>query len=139
MNLDLDWALGCTKGSGRCKGKLEVELSTASKRAKVRLLVVQNGRGVATGGTWLVDCEGACSPNRPRTIRGEAGVSLDAPDGEVFGPRGIGSVTLEVDRVCKRRLTTRRFLVAFNAGGKVSLRRSDLNGNGVPDGREKRP
>ena len=41
---------------------------------------------------------------------------------------------LEVDRFCKRQLTTKRFRVAFNADGKVSLRRSDLNGNGVAAG-----
>ena len=138
VSLDLDWKLGCTKGDGGCEGKLEVELSTASKRAKVRLVVVQDGTGRATGGKWLVDCEGRCFRARPRTISGGAQVSLDAPEGEVFGPRGIGSVTVEVDRLCKRRLTTKRFLIAFNAGGKVSLRRSDLNGNGVADGKEKR-
>ncbi len=137
VHLDLDWVLGCTKGDGGCQGKLEVELSTASKRAKVRLLVVQQGTGRATGGKWLVDCEGKCFRSRPRKVSGGASVSLDAPKGEVFGPQGIGSVTLEVDRLCKRRLTTKRFLVAFNAGGKVSLRRSDLNGNGVADGKEK--
>jgi len=137
VNLDLDWVLGCTKGDGGCQGKLEVELSTASKRAKVRLLVVQDGTGRATGGVWRVDCEGKCFRARPRKISGGAQVSLDAPEREVFGPRGIGSVTLEVDRLCQRRLTTKRFLVAFNAGGKVSLRRSDLNGNGVADGKEK--
>jgi hypothetical protein len=138
VNLDLDWALGCTKGDGGCQGKLEVELSTASKRANVRLLVVQEGTGRATGGKWLVDCEGKCSRNRGRKTSGGAQVSLDAPDGQVFGPQGIKSVAVEIDRVCKRGLTTKRFLVAFSAGGKVSLRRSDLNGNGVADGREKR-
>jgi hypothetical protein len=138
VTLDLDWTLGCTKGDGRCEGKLEVELSTASKRADVRLLVVQAGTGRATGGKWLVDCEGRCLRNRSRKIAGGAQVSLDAPKGEVFGPSGIRSVTLEIDRFCKRRLTTKQFLVAFSAGGKVSLRRSDLNGNGVADGKEKR-
>ena len=138
VTLDLDWVLGCTNGDGGCQGKLEVELSTASKRANVRLLVVQEGTGRATGGKWLVDCEGKCFRARPRKVSGGASVSLDAPEREVFGPRGIGSVTLEVDRLCKRRLTTKRFLVAFNAGGRVSLRRSDLNGNGVADGKEKR-
>jgi hypothetical protein len=138
VNLDLDWALACTKGDGGCQGKLEVELSTASKRANVRLLVVQEGTGRATGGKWFVDCEGMCFRSRGRKTAGEALVSLIAPAREDFGPRGIGSVTLEVDRFCKRRLTTKRFRIAFNAEGRVSLRRSDLNGNGVADGREKR-
>jgi hypothetical protein len=46
---------------------------------------------------------------------------------------------LEIDRFCRRELTTKRFTVAFGADGRVSARRSDLNGNGVADGREKRP
>ena len=73
-----------------------------------------------------------------RKSAGGAQVSLTAPDGKVFGPRGIGSVMVEIDRFCKRRLTTKRFRIAFNADGKVSLRRSDLNGTGVADGREER-
>jgi hypothetical protein len=45
---------------------------------------------------------------------------------------------LEVDRFCKRELTTKRFRIAFNDGGAISKRRSDLNGNGVADGKEKK-
>jgi hypothetical protein len=134
----LDWVLGCTKGDGGCAGKLEVELTTASKRENVRLRVTHAGTAQATGATWLVDCRGKCFRARPRTTAGTGSVRLSTPGREVFGPRGIASVTLEVDRTCKRRLTTKRFRVAFNAGGGISLRRSDLNGNGVPDGNEKR-
>jgi hypothetical protein len=136
--VDLEWALACTKGKGRCTGQLITELSPASKRADVGLSVIQDGSGRATGGRWLVTCEGRCFLSRGREITDAAFVDLRAPPAAEFGPRGIESVMLEVDRVCTRELTTRRFLVAFNAGGKVSLRRSDLNGNGVADGREKR-
>jgi hypothetical protein len=137
--LDLDWDLRCTRGDGGCEGRLVVELSAAAKRAKIGLSVVQDGSGRATGGRWLVDCDGRCSRTQARTTSGrDTSIYLRTPAGDVFGPQGVGSVVLEVDRFCKRELTTKRFRIALNAGGKVSLRRSDLNGNGVADGKEKR-
>jgi hypothetical protein len=136
--LDQKWTLGCTKGSGHCSGRLITELSSASKRADVDLSVVQDGVGRGRAGKWFVTCDGRCFLSRPREISGAGYIDLRPPRGQRFGPGGITSVTLEVERICRRELTTKRFLIEFNAVGAINERRSDLNGNGVADGKERK-
>jgi len=134
----VEWELECTKGNGSCEGRLEVELATSAERANVRLQDIDPTPRRAKGGAWLVDCKGKCGRNHGRLTREERSFFLLPPLAEDLGPGGIGAVTLEVDRFCRRQLTTKRFRIAFNAGGVISKRRSDLNGNGVADGKEKK-
>jgi hypothetical protein len=143
LSFYLDWTLECTRaGIGACKGKLTVELATAARQAGVRVSVstpkLKDSKPGARG-AWIVNCEGECEIGvARRDFTGDASVTVIAPAREPFGPQGVGSLMLEVDRFCKRELTTKRFRIAFNDGGAISKRRSDLNGNGVADGKEKK-
>ena len=50
----------------------------------------------------------------------------------------VGAVRITVERFCKRQRVPQTIRIAFNPDGRISVRRSDLNGNGVADGKEKR-
>lgn len=87
-------------------------------------------------------CEGDCAQNRKTRnndfrTRGGGYLTLAPPFGKNFGS-DVRSVTVVVERTCRRVLAPKIFEIVFGRDGKVDRRRSDLNGNGIADGKEKR-
>jgi len=139
VSFDLGWSMECTKGTGRCSGLLTAAI-TKSDRGKRVLLAVEAKSGKATvergERVWRVDCGIECDSGVAASPQGNEDLTIFAPADGDFG-KTVGSVTVEVDRFCRRELAPKIFRVAFNADGYISKGRSDLNGNGIPDGKEK--
>lgn len=139
LTLGFDWTLECTGGEGACEGNLSVSGDRAARTAGVKADVVGSDKMTVerSGNEIHVTCRGDCKGPTTSGPRG-AYLILKAPTGNAFGNDDIGSVTVVVERTCRRKLAPKIFRIAFGELGLVSLRRSDLNGNGVPDGQEKK-
>jgi hypothetical protein len=135
-SLPLDWTVECAGGAGKCRGAFSISGDAATRAAGIRL-----GHGGDLQSTYYppvreaytVRCDGNCAA----PTSGTRYLTVWAPDGAALG-REVRSVTVVVERTCGRQLATKLYTIAFGAGGVVSARRSDLNGNGVADGREKK-
>jgi hypothetical protein len=137
VGVKFDWVLECSGGAGACEGSFSITTDAAGRAAGVQLNMATSlgapRAARANDDSLKLTCKGDCTgPTTPGEI---SELVLSAPKN--LG-RGIGSVTVVVERTCKRVLAPKIFRIAFGAGGVVSARRSDLNGNGVADGKEKR-
>jgi hypothetical protein len=132
----LEWTLECTGGPGRCKGAFSIKGDQAARAADIKL---GHGEGLSSyqlvpaDREFDVRCDGDCTAPTTETRY----LTVRPPDGSRLG-RDVRSVTIVVERTCGRQLAPKIFRIAFGAAGVVSARRSDLNGNGVADGKEKR-
>ena len=128
------WTLNCTAGVGGCAGEFEVSppQPAAQLGSKIRL-VDKNGKiGAATG---AFTCEGDCG----KLTEGTQGFRL-------FGKKPLGaknrankSFTMTMSRTCQgKKLRPITFTLHFDKLGQVDKKKSDLNANGKPDGKEKK-
>jgi streptogramin lyase len=141
VTLGFNWTLECTGGAGPCDGSISISGDGAARAAGVKVNVVGSEKmSVDRAGSEIeVTCKGDCKGLTTSGPRDRSYLILRAPDGRQFdNERGIGSVSVVAERTCGRPLAPKVFKIAFGAGGFVSERRSDLNGNGVADGREKK-
>jgi hypothetical protein len=136
ITLFLTWQLRCTDGGGRCRGRVDYAPS-AGDRARGLALFRGVGPGRRLRATSLT-CAGPCDKASDGTT------TLRLVGGRMFAEEKLGravrSVTIEVDRFCGgRRLAPQTFELVFLAGprGPLDIPRSDTNGNGIPDGRER--
>ena len=133
--LTLHWEMDCTNGSGRCKGTITASPATSDRANGLRLK-----RLTGKNRTGAIACEGPC------TKRNGGNVRFRLAGGATFGSEKLGKsvrvITLEVDRFCSRELAPRTFDLIFGRDelGKpeIDYEKSDLNGNGIRDGREKK-
>jgi hypothetical protein len=128
----LVWDLECTGGAGGCSGRLEAQLPAAERRKGVRIRLNEGDQHAVE---WRLNCRGSC-PQR-RVAEGSALLDVTASPNAPFGAK-IGAIRIRVERFCKRQRAPQIIRIAFNPDGRISQRRSDLNGNGVADGKEKR-
>jgi hypothetical protein len=119
----VEWTLTCSKGAGTCKGRLQLVPSTRAKRLKTS---VSPGANVA--------CEGPCAK---KTTRFQKFVVTAGPRYGKGRRGGSGErlLRLEMKRVCTSRKLDQIFYIAFSRGGGVDRANSDLDGNGIDDGR----
>jgi hypothetical protein len=132
-----DWTLGCTGGKGACQGTFSIAGDRAARTAGVDLRLPKNAgafKATPSQGEIKATCTGDCERTE---LTGGARLFVQAPSGKVFG-RDIRVVTVVVERTCKRVLAPKIFRIAFRPDGEVSDRRSDLDGSGIPDGKEKK-
>jgi hypothetical protein len=132
------WDLECTGGRGACRGTFSIAADKAARAEGVDLRFSERSDRIeATRSRDEISatCAGDCE-HHPRTS-GRANLMVRPPYGKVLGT-GVPSVTVVVERTCKRVLAPKIFEIAFRAGGRVDERRSDLNGNGIRDGKEKK-
>jgi hypothetical protein len=94
-----------------------------------------DGLGILTSDA-TVTCEGLCGEGGVATKRfvvvGGARFAADR-----LG-RAVRTISLEIDRLCAGKRSSTVVDFAFGPNGKLDLARSDLDGNGIPDGKEKR-
>jgi streptogramin lyase len=133
--LDFNWSLECTGGAGKCDGTFVVSLDKAAVTAGVEhgfgrrdLEIRRLGNGIRA------TCTGDCTS--PREGRSSLFLNLPFLRGE-FGTK-VRTMTVAVERTCRRVLAPKIFEIVFRRDGELDRKRSDLNGNGVPDGREKK-
>jgi hypothetical protein len=121
----VEWTLTCTAGAGNCKGQLTLVPSTRARRLGTTVSAPAGGK---------VGCAGACAKKRTglQKLVVAAGPRYGAGR---RGKTGERLLRLELRRVCKSRKLDQVFYVAFARNGAVDRRRSDLDGNGIDDGR----
>jgi len=135
IDLTLHWEMDCTDGAGDCKGTITTSPTTADRANGLRLKRLK-GRNR----TGVIACEGPCTKPNGGNVR------FRLAGGANFGSEKLGKsvrvITLEVDRFCSRELAPRTFDLIFGRDelGKPEIdhEKSDLNGNGIRDGREKK-
>jgi len=126
FSFHVDWTMGCGGRPGKCKGEIDV---------------------VPPGGTdikipqklQLISCDGSCSGEGVDVwkgsfrVRGSSALSLDKDR------RANKSFTFRLERYCLQDGTRvaagdGSITIAYGATGLFDRRRSDLNGDGQPDG-----
>ena len=131
----LKWVMDCTNGAGRCRGTVTASPTVGDRASglRVKRLKGKNRTGV-------IDCEGPCS-----RLNG-GNVHFRLLGGANFGEAKLGKsvrvITLEVDRFCSRDLAPRTLDFVFGRDYRgepeIDFEKSDLNGNGIRDGKEKK-
>lgn len=135
IDLWLHWDMECTTGAGRCTGRVVASPTVQDKNSGLRIKRLKG-----TNRTGVIKCDGPCS----EPIHGGI-VHFRMVGGSNFGAAKLGKsvrlITLEVDRFCTRDLAPKTFDFVFGLyGGKpeIDYKKSDLNGNGIADGKEKK-
>ena len=136
--LGFKWELECTGGAGPCSGTFVIKPDKAARAAGVRMgftgrIDLESERGA--NGRVEATCVGNCA----NQSKGESYLLFEAETlGSWFGDE-ISAMTIEVERICgSRERAPKTFKIAYGGFGTISKRRSDLNGNGIADGKEKR-
>lgn len=128
MELEIltQWTLTCTKGAGKCEGELTLVPSVRAKNLGVTVTAPAGGK---------VTCTGPCAKTTKnlQTFVVKAGPKLGS------GKRGksVSLLRLEMKRVCKSTRTRQIFEIVFTRTGGIDTKRSDLNANGIQDGKDK--
>lgn len=125
MELLVEWNLTCTKGTGTCTG--ELRLVPSARGARLGITVSAPAATVA--------CKGPCTK---RTTRFQKYV-VSGGARWASGKRGRTDklVRLEMKRKCVSTRIPQTFDVVFDRSGGIDTRQSDLNGNGIADGRDR--
>jgi hypothetical protein len=115
VTVDLERTISCTHGVQGCDG-----LTMLVPPRKFRVL----------GGSVPVDCTGNCAKSSSDQVKYELNSAVPNAD--------QGGIVLRIQFVCEARRTQQLYKLVFRPGGKILDReKSDLNGNRVPDGKEK--
>lgn len=130
------WTLECTRGSGGCRGSIEVAVPPALQKS----LALRLGKGPraewanAKGTVGTIICRSGCGKRR------KSGFAFNVLGGSKlgFGARGVTtrSITLYVFTNCSGKRTRKEITAVFDNDGLIDFARSDFNGNDIPDGRE---
>lgn len=130
LKLNLNWTLSCSGAAGRpCTGRFEV---LAPAGSDIQLVMPANGK---------VSCKGRCI-GPPSTSRGTAKLRATSASDLYFDRRAGKSFVFRLRLYCTRNgkevlVGAKRMTFAFNGAGFLDKRKSDLNGNGVPDGKDR--
>jgi hypothetical protein len=125
LELLVEWRLTCTKGAGDCTGELTLVPSVRGKR-----------KGIAVASpAGKVTCKGPCAKTTTRFQR----YDVSGGDKWAAGKRGRTErlLRLEMNRRCKSAKTDQVFLIAFTRSGAIDGELSDLNANGIDDGKDR--
>jgi streptogramin lyase len=138
LTLGFDWTLECTGGAGTCEGDFAVSGDKTARADGLKInLVGSDSIAIDRSGNEIqATCRGDCKGPTAPGARG-AYLILKTPRGKEFG-KDVRSVSIVVERMCRRPLAPKMFRVALGSSGLVSDRRSDLDGNGAADGTQRR-
>lgn len=129
LKLSLNWTLSCSGAAGRpCSGRFEI---LAPAGSDIRLDAPANGK---------VSCKGRCI-GPPSTARGTAKLRATSAGDLYFDERAGKSFAFRLRLYCTRNgrealVGAKRLTFSFNRAGFLDRRKSDLNGDGVPDGKD---
>jgi hypothetical protein len=130
LNVNLNWTMTCSGPTGKCKGRIDI-LAPAGSDIQV---VSPKSRKVT--------CNGRCLGSRTPS-RGTTKVKATSAGDLYFDARAGKSFAFRLRLYCTRGgkdvlVGAKRMTFAFGSGGFLDKKKSDLNGNGVPDGKEKK-
>jgi hypothetical protein len=135
LRLASKWIMTCTRGTGGCKGALTVTIPPGQQRS-LGLRFGDGPKAFRGQTTAVVICKSKTCETATDTF------AFDLLGGPRlgFGKRGVDtdSVTLVVSAACGKKRERKQLTIVFGANGRADFRRSDFNGNDVPDGDEKR-
>jgi hypothetical protein len=126
MELTVAWTMACTRGTGGCAGKFDLLPPQPALALRAKL----------SPNLGRINCNGACG----KTLTGSKAFVLTA--GPKFGGerrgRTVKSMKLRMHRECQGKKTTDRiFTVVFDPRtALVDKKKSDLNANGIADGKK---
>lgn len=120
VGMTITWDMTCTAGKGHCKGKIKV-LPPAGSDVKI------------TQPTKTVTCSVPCESSNSGSFRLKA-TSADDLD---FDNRAGKSYAFRLRLSCAGGSSVEKITLAFGRRGFLDRKKSDLNGNGIPDGKEK--
>lgn len=129
LKVNLNWALTCAGEPGKpCAGRIEIQPPAASDIK------------VAAPKSRNVKCAGRCT-GPLSTTRGTARMEATSAKDLHFDERAGKSFPFRLRLWCTRGsrevlVGSKRMTFAFGSGGFLDKRKSDLNGNGVPDGKD---
>lgn len=131
LKMTLQWTMACSKGNGLCTGKLKL-LPPAGSDVKI-----------VTPKNTTVTCNGKCDPNGNFNAAGGLPLKVTSKDDLDFDNRAGKTFVFPIQRYCVRNgkdvlLGTEKLSLVFGAGGFLDKKKSDLNGNKIADGREKK-
>jgi hypothetical protein len=125
LDLLVEWTLMCTKGSGDCTGELTLVPSTRGKRQGIAV--------ASPAGT--VSCDGPCAKTTKRLQRYQVTGGAKWASGKRGRTERL--VRLEMNRRCSSARTDQVFFIAFTRSGAIDGKLSDLNANGIDDGKDR--
>jgi len=124
LRLHLKWAMGCQGGAGGCEGSLTIEAGGTAKVISPRHA--------------SVTCKGNCAGAPLTVIRGSSLLHI-ASTALVSHRRAGTSFHVKITRFCHRtnetvNLGVETLTIVFGPAGFADKKKSDLNGDGKPDG-----
>jgi hypothetical protein len=130
--LTFNWEMGCSAGTGDdCKGAFTV---SAPKRTDLKRLSPDDP---------TVSCAGSCATNDSKLNRGKMKFKFVSKGSFDLDKRAGKTSTFSVRKYCfgadgtKKLVGRERIRLVFGPAGFLDRSKSDLNGNGKPDGKEK--
>ncbi len=124
ITIDVQWHLECTaKGAGGCVGDLAIPPPRGFRIHAGDLVGKEKETGVST-----VACKADCA----KRTSGRESFQIDRPKVE-----SVQGVVLHITSTCAGKTDDRMYKLFFLDSGFVDRGKSDLNGNRVPDGKEK--
>ena len=121
LGLSFRWTITCTKGKGNCSGSVTV-VPPAGTDVKI------------TPKTTSFTCTGPCGGTKTGDFRMKA-ISADDLD---FDKRAGKQFTFHLHKKCGKKTSVEPITLAFGSQGFLDKKKSDLNGNGILDGKEKK-
>lgn len=121
VGMTITWRLTCTAGQGRCKGTIAA-LPPAGSDVKI------------TQPVKAVTCSAPCQASSTGSFRLKATSAADLD----FDSRAGKSFGFGFRVTCGARTRTKTVTLAFGRAGFLDRKLSDLNANGIPDGKEKK-
>lgn len=130
LKLKLRWIMSCSQGDGECAGLLKLGKPAGSD------IVFE--APTATD----VSCAGKCDPAGATSAAGVVNVRMRSVRTLDFDNRAGKTVVFPVRRFCVRAgrnvsVGTTRIRLVFAGTGFLDKKKSDLNGNGKPDGADR--
>ncbi len=130
LKLKLRWILSCSQGDGQCAALFKLGKPAGSD------VVFETPKPTDVG------CAGKCDPGGATSASGVVNVKATSVKTLDFDVRAGNAVVFPIRRFCVRNGTnvsvgTTRIRLVFAGSGFLDKKRSDLNGNGKPDGADR--
>lgn len=126
--LDLTWAMTCSPGTSGCEGRIVV---LPEKAGHIQLVKITENRQPVQ----YVTCIGPCNKRTTGKFKVEATSTKDVHGG-TFPFSFNENCELSIPTFHEEHLRTEKIKLVFRADGDLDVSKSDLNGDGKPDGKK---
>ena len=131
LKMTLVWKMVCSGGEGTCTGKIRIAPPTGSD---VKIVTPKN---------TTITCKGKCDPNGATSASGSVPLKVVSQNDLDFDNRAHKTFVFPIMRWCVHNgqdvpIGVEKISLVFGASGFLDKKKSDLNGNRIPDGKEKK-